>query len=105
MCVVTKYLSVFLVGASSKFFNFLFQSCEFVGNGVLWLVLASYALWVTGQYVYFGPSSGMLGLEIKVMYRKYPEKRAQNWRNITLFHLILFMVYYWILLLLESSKI
>ena len=47
----------------------------------------------------------MLSLEIKAMYQKYPEKRAQNWRNITLFHLILFMVYYWILLLLESSKI
>lgn len=77
-CVVTKYLSVFLVGASSKFLNFLFQSCEFLGNGVLWLVLASYALWVTGQYVYFGPSSGMLGLEIKVMYRKYPEKKSSK---------------------------
>ena len=47
----------------------------------------------------------MLGLKIKAMYQKYPEKRARNWRNITLFHLILFMAYYWTLLLLESSKI
>ena len=48
----------------------------------------------------------MLGLKIKAMYQiEFPEKRARNWRNITLFHLILFMAYYWTLLLLESSKI
>jgi len=45
--------SMATVGASSKFLNFLFQSCEFVGNGVLWLVLASYALWSSKLEKYY----------------------------------------------------